>query len=70
MTVLDLYNESIRPLPTGERFKLATMILNDISPQSVADYQDAWTDEDLKEFSLAAWRRADEDAGGGDDASR
>ena len=50
-TAAQLYEESVKPLPPSERVKLATLILNDIAPESVVDYDDDWTDEQLKHLS-------------------
>jgi len=58
MTVEELYDQRIRPLPASERFRLAALILNDIPPQSVADYSGEWSDEDIREASLHSFRRA------------
>jgi hypothetical protein len=56
MTIEQLYERTIRPLPTAERLRLATLILEGIPPESVADYSDGWSDEDLADFSRAGWR--------------
>lgn len=48
-----IYTQVVKPLP--ERLKLATMILNDISPRAVVDYNEEWTDEDFRDFSAASW---------------
>ena len=60
MTVLELYNQTIKSLPTAERFRLAKLILNDIPAQSLVDYREEWTDEDYTHFTNAG------PAGGGD----
>jgi hypothetical protein len=57
MTVSDVYNTAVKPMPMADRLKLAVMILNDIPPQAISDYQDAWTDEDLHDFSLSTWKQ-------------
>ena len=67
MSVRDVYNSAVKPLTVADRLRLATMILNEIPPQALADYQDAWTDEDLRDFSASALNNApsskgDEDA--------
>ena len=54
-TAEELYNRVVKPLPPPERLKLATIILNDISPQTVVDYSEVWTEEDLRDFSVASW---------------
>ncbi len=63
MTIQELYDQSIRPLPAAERLRLATLILNDIPPQAVADYSDEWSEEDRRDFTLHSLRRAAESFG-------
>ena len=47
--VLRLYEEEVRALPTSERLRLATLILNDIAPPpSLVDERDDWSEEDLR----------------------
>ena len=55
MTVEALYTQSIMPLTAAERLRLATLILEDIPPQSFVDYSEQWTDEDLADFTTQAW---------------
>lgn len=59
---LRLYEEEVRALPTSERLRLATLILNDIAPppSSVVDERDDWSEEDLREWSLASRKRMSE----------
>jgi hypothetical protein len=59
MKVEELYEEQIRSLPTADRLRLATMILNDIPPQSVVDYRDNWSDEDLRDSRTAGLKHID-----------
>lgn len=54
-TAEEIYNQAVKSLPPSERFKLATMILNDIPPQAVVDYSEEWTEEDYRDFSAASW---------------
>ena len=56
MEVQDLYNGTIKQLPAVDRLILAKLILDDIPPQSVVDYSEQWSDEDLSKFSEAGWR--------------
>jgi protoheme ferro-lyase len=53
MTIQEMYDQSIKPLPPAERFRLATLILNEIPPQAVVDYSDEWSEEDLRDFTNA-----------------
>jgi hypothetical protein len=60
MNVQQLYNQTIKALPAADRLRLAVLILNDIPPQSVVDYSETWTDDDLHEFSNAGWVHIDQ----------
>lgn len=57
MTIEQPYEQMVRPLPATERLRLATLILEGIPPESVADYSDEWSDKDLADFSRASWSR-------------
>ena len=54
MTIQEMYDQSIRPLPAPDRLRLATLILNEIPPLAVVDYSDEWSDEDLRDFTNAS----------------
>ena len=56
MTIEELYDETIKPLPPSERFRLATLILNEISPQSVVDVRDAWSEQDMQDVAAYSAR--------------
>jgi protoheme ferro-lyase len=56
MTIQELYDSSIKSLPAVERLQLATLILNQIPPQSVIDYSDEWSDEDLADATRHSWK--------------
>ena len=56
MTVTEIYEQTIKPLPAAERLRLATLILDDIPPEWVVDYNDEWTEEDCRDFSSASWQ--------------
>ena len=53
MTIQEMYEQSIKPLPAPDRLRLATLILGDISPELVIDDSDEWTEEDFRDFSAA-----------------
>jgi hypothetical protein len=59
MTIQELYDRTIKPLPASERLRLAALILNDIPPQAVVDYSEEWSEEDLADFSRATWIHID-----------
>ena len=50
-----IYSQVVKSLSPSERLKLATLILNDIPPQAVVDYSEAWTEEDYRDFAAASW---------------
>jgi hypothetical protein len=56
MTIEQIYDEAIKPLPPSERFRLATLILNDIPPRSVVDIRDAWDEEDMRDITAYSAR--------------
>jgi hypothetical protein len=56
MTIEEIYNEAIKPLPTSERFRLAKLIVSEIPPQSVVDIRDAWDEEDMRDISAYSAR--------------
>jgi hypothetical protein len=49
MSLIQLYKEQIKSLPVGQRLELAKIILHDIPPESVSDFDTAWSDEDLRD---------------------
>ena len=55
MNIQEIYEQTIKSLPTADRLRLAVMILTDIPPQAIVDYRDEWTDEDYRDFSRASW---------------
>jgi len=59
MTIQELYDSSIRALPAVERLQLATLILNEIPPQSVVDYREEWSDEDLADLTQHSWAQVE-----------
>ncbi|HEY2587002.1 MAG TPA: hypothetical protein VGI81_14750 [Tepidisphaeraceae bacterium] len=69
MSVVELYNQSIKPLSTVERLQLAKLILGDIPDRAVVDYSEEWTEEDLQDANRASWERASESLGEAGDAS-
>ena len=55
MNLAELYNREIKSLSAADRLRLARLILDDIPPQSLVDYGEEWNDEDLKDFTRAAF---------------
>lgn len=68
MTVQEIYNEAIKPLPASDRLQLASLILADIPPQSLVDYRHEWSDEDLEDLNRASWQLIDSEVEYSDDA--
>jgi len=56
MTIEEIYQQAIKPLPLSERFRLATLILNEIPPQSVVDIRDAWNEQDMLDVTAYSAR--------------
>ncbi len=56
MTIEEIYNEAIKPLSPSERFRLATLILNEIPPQSVVDVRDVWNEQDMRDLAAYSAR--------------
>ncbi len=56
MTIEEIYDEAIKPLLPSERFRLATLILNGIPPQSVVDTRDAWDGQDMTDVTAYSAR--------------
>lgn len=61
MTVETFYSQSIKPLPTADRLRLATLILEDIPPQALVDFNEAWSDTDLADFQRQSLARSEAD---------
>jgi hypothetical protein len=57
-TAQEVYDQVVKSLAPSERFKLATLILNDISPSAVVDYSDEWSEEDIRDLTIATWKYA------------
>jgi hypothetical protein len=57
LTIEQMYDATIKPLPTSERLRLARLILNDIPDESLIDYNDDWSEEDLRDASRYSLRR-------------
>jgi hypothetical protein len=68
MNVHDLYEQQIKSLSAADRLRLAVLILNDISPQSVVDASESWSEEDLQDFAQASWQHIDQNLDDEDDA--
>ncbi len=77
MSIQQLYEQQILPLPATQRLRLASWILNDItrpSPnQTPIDASDEWSEEDYQDFARATldrlteieWEQTDGNTAGG-----
>lgn len=59
MTLQEFFNVSIKPLPIGDRLQLASLILKDVPSDSIVDYSESWSEEDVQDFQRATWSHAD-----------
>ncbi|HIE53557.1 MAG TPA: hypothetical protein EYP85_17530 [Armatimonadetes bacterium] len=57
-TAEEVYAQLVKPLPVAERLRLATMILNDIPPLALVDYSEEWSEEDMRDITIASLRYA------------
>lgn len=62
-TIERIYAEEIQPLPAAEQLRLAQMILEGIPPESTIDDSDDWSEEDRRDATRYALKRADDAAG-------
>jgi hypothetical protein len=64
LTAQELYASAVRDMTSEERLRLAALILNDLtqsrSTQSLPDYEDDWTEEDMRDLTAYSLRRAEE----------
>ncbi len=52
ITIDEIYNQVVKILPSSERLRLATLILNDLVQQDGAiDDRDTWSEEDISDLS-------------------
>jgi hypothetical protein len=55
MTVEQIYDERIRPLPAADQIRLASLIMRAHAGTGRLDYSEEWTEDDLREFTAAGW---------------
>ncbi len=61
MTVEQVYEVSVKGLPRKEQLKLASLILQQLTQGTdSAEYDDAWSEEDLRELTAHSLRYAAE----------
>lgn len=61
MQVAQLYRETVRSLPYADRLQLATLILTDISAENRPDESEAWSEEDLRDFTRSTWLKSSDE---------
>ena len=60
MTIEQLYESEIKSLSPDDRLRLAARIINGLTGDSLAvDESDAWSDEDLRDFTRSGSRLID-----------
>lgn len=60
MTIEQLYESEIEPLSQDDRLRLAARIINGLTSDSrEVDESDAWSDEDLRDFTRSGSRLID-----------
>jgi hypothetical protein len=64
LTAQELYTSAVRDMTSEERLRLAALILNDLtqsqSSGTLPDYEDDWTEEDMRDLTAYSLRRAEE----------
>ncbi len=71
MSINDFYLTNIRPLPPGERLRLASLILGELAVNvgTTLDIQDSWNQEDTADLAAFAMSHAERSGNSeGDDA--
>ncbi|MBS1252808.1 MAG: hypothetical protein MAG451_01850 [Anaerolineales bacterium] len=61
MRVEEFCARVVQPLPLPDRLRLATisnMVLSNIPPDALVDYSEEWSEEDLRDVTLASLRHA------------
>jgi hypothetical protein len=70
MTIATLFQNAVESLSPSDRLRLATMLLETLSPSALDDSED-WSDDDLRDYAVHAQRRlaarmGEEEAGNGE----
>ena len=64
MSVKEVYEAAVRPLPFDEQRRLATYIVWQCAKAEAINYSDEWTEEDMRDAtaaSIAAFDRREEE---------
>jgi hypothetical protein len=62
LTVEEIY-KAASPLPASEKLQLVRRLLSDIPSESIVDYSEEWSKEDIREATLHSLRYADSSLG-------
>ena len=66
MGAVELYEQTVKQMPSVERLRLASLILNDLVPAGSLDEATAWTAEDLADATRVSLARLDREMGDDD----
>jgi hypothetical protein len=59
MTAEQMYDQQVSSLTTIEQFRLATLILIKMSPHSIVDYSEEWSEEDMQDATRHSLQHSD-----------
>ena len=57
MNIDQLYQQALQSLAPSERLRLATMLLETVSPAVVVDQSEEWSEQDIREYRDHCRRR-------------
>ena len=62
MTIEEIYKAAM-PLPASEKLQLARRLLSDIPSESIIDYSEIWSEDDIREATLHSLDHAETSLG-------
>lgn len=68
MTLEQFYDNQVSHLSRTEQFQLATLILMKIPPESIVNYSEEWSEEDMRDATRYSLERASSSFGENNDA--
>ena len=63
MNIFQIYETYVEDRPVEEQLQLITLISRRIAPLPAVDESDDWTEKDMRDASLASWKRFEEREG-------
>ena len=64
MSAVELYQQTVKSMPSSERLRLASLILSDLAPaDGLIDESDDWSDEDFADATRASLAHIDRQSG-------